>query len=909
MLWPALTICMDLGADGYCGINGLIHLWLLNVICWPDGSHGANRDFVLFLNIIGLKNFWILMCSSWNLPHGNEMHKDGRHWQMRKAMEFYFATKNPRDAKLFLANCRDMKNELVESGVMFAGVDPIEVEVFQYLKSTHPFAAKDRKCSFSRFLSVVSRPLELLKDWAQDRFARTYTAIECDFLRGKKFSAAVSVRTNGAELVGESGAHTSSKVLDIVDRSVRDSCANVVSLSVMMLSKDENKRLCNVTLSPAKHLKKWEGQGNAGNRSAPECERLAMVQATGGYMEHLNDMVKALSTPAVLEECGFETRPKAKEANNANELYLVELEFADMLGGNTFVLIGLRLRRGIFYMVGWPHSMSAVLKNDAAWDNRTMLRFARDRQHHQLLKDKPHPSLQDQVVLKGDEFNTTAVMQYVEAFKETADVVTTAVRAITSKKVKGPLSTVLIEEINGVQKNRDRAKHSCAYRRPEACMAVTLQSGVISEKHRYTSVSPDLPVKSKMSRLPQEAFDHDIKHRSLPYSDLVGHSPVKHYSPQANNNCVNVSHHQLLADSVAQFGEVMNLDDAWQGVFLEAHNRLCIRTRKLAKDPWAYYYACSHFETSTCNVWPCALKVVPGHDNEEWFELETALDMPHFYTVFDMKSKHLEVCRVQWKAPYNMFVDYPNARGKLPCACVPFRLGVFRSLCTLGAYCAYWNTGRTTVEDIADCIGLLYDKGDTTFQLLFKCIKHTLKFDDTQILNIMYEHRIKNMTNRERFAQEVMLVDEAFDVLEDADKRVALKEQIANQSRADSNTGFRFEYHTVARKNFDAIGKGGAAAKKKAKLTKFTECFEEGFDIGQPAAKHYLPPACSVWRMTAGRQGWAGQMEKNTRLSEPFDGEDTTCRAALQKLLKRIWDEYLFKYGKPPSACPFDFSG
>lgn len=173
---------------------------------------------------------------------------------------------------------------------------------------------KDRRCSFSRFLSVVAKPMDRLGEWAQDRLCRTFVALECDFLRGKRFASAVTVKAPATadgtnDSLGENGGHTSSKVLDIVDRSIRDSCANVVSVSVMMLSKPENLRICGILLSPARPLKVWEGGQNKRNRSSHECEQWAVEQASGAYMQHLNDMVAGLSNRSTLTRCGFAVDP------------------------------------------------------------------------------------------------------------------------------------------------------------------------------------------------------------------------------------------------------------------------------------------------------------------------------------------------------------------------------------------------------------------------------------------------------------------------------------------------------------------------------------------------------------------------------------------------------------------------
>ena len=172
------------------------------------------------------------------MPHGSDVHRDGRWYQIQAVNTHDYETQSPKTALLFQGNVADMHEEFVRLGVQFLGEEDRYVQVWNHLKATQLFEKKDRRCCFARFLSSVAKPQECLKSWAQDRFHRTHLGIECDPLRGKKFQAAVTLTPVSS---ADQHGHTSGKVLDIVDKSIRYSCANAVSVSVMMLSNDENK--------------------------------------------------------------------------------------------------------------------------------------------------------------------------------------------------------------------------------------------------------------------------------------------------------------------------------------------------------------------------------------------------------------------------------------------------------------------------------------------------------------------------------------------------------------------------------------------------------------------------------------------------------------------------------------------
>ena len=199
--------------------------------------------------------------------------------------------------------------------------------------------------------------MECLKDWAFDKFERTAVALELDFLRGRRFASQVTMRQmNADDLVAEGGAPTNPRIVNIIDRSIRDSCANVVSVSVMMLNDPHAERLCQCVLAPARALKQWQGHENKTNRSVGECRRWAIDQSCGAYVKHLTNMVRVLSDRAVLEDCKFSlsTEPEVLQEGRNSLLYHTEKEFGRLLGKGTFAMIGIRERRGLWYTNGYP---------------------------------------------------------------------------------------------------------------------------------------------------------------------------------------------------------------------------------------------------------------------------------------------------------------------------------------------------------------------------------------------------------------------------------------------------------------------------------------------------------------------------------------------------------------------------
>jgi hypothetical protein len=273
-----------------------------------------------------------------------------------------------------------------------------------------------------------------------------------------------------------------------------------------------------------------------------------------------------------------------------------------------------------------------------------------------------------------------------------------------------------------------------------------------------------------------------------------------------------------------------------------------------------------------------------------------------------MKSANIQACRLKWRAPVNQWHEFPNGRAEMPAAVRAFRCGPWRALYEVAAYSGFWQLGRTTLEDICKVLDIPIPDGCDLMGLLWGMVKHITDKPEDQVLDILY-HRLAHMHSANLFAQEVMALDEALDVLEESDKRVVIQEQSSATSSAAATKSFKASSAAKARSVRESGLAGKPAPKKRAKKKEFfKETFGHTFDIGQPAAKRFAPPGGSIWRSLTGRQGWNGHFPPNPRISTAFGDGTTTCRAACSDALIRLWDQYLTKHGLDWAQCPYDFN-
>lgn len=427
------------------------------------------------------------------------------------------------------------------------------------------------------------------------------------------------------------------------------------------------------------------------------------------------------------------------------------------------------------------------------------------------------------------------VLQYEAAFRETGNKVTDEVKTIISTKLRGPLSSVIIEEMNGVQKNRGRAKHgSTCFRRPPSAMAQTLQSGLLESKHRFTAVRPDLPVKEKMTRLPREAFEPKAAKRSLAFDAIVSTtSAVDYHSPASNKKCMNIADHQMLEDSKITFGRLAHLDKAWQGALVDGKHNIVVQHRRTDREAFRCFVGVASFESSACLVWPCVAMSVDGYPEQEYFELPGNEATPSMITIFDMRSPNIKACRVRWLAPVNQWQELPGCKATLPVAVRAFRSGPWQGLHEVAAHCAFWQLGRSTLEDICGILGIDVVAGTDLVGLLWTMIQRVTGLPDQGVLEILHQ-RLANLDISNSYAPEVLCLDEALAVLEESDKRAALEEQRSVPSKVEAHKSFKRSYFAKAKVVRQSAAKAEGRPRKRAKKKQlFRETFEDSFDISQ----------------------------------------------------------------------------
>ena len=110
--------------------------------------------------------------------------------------------------------------------------------------------------------------------------------------------------------------------------------------------------------------------------------------------------------------------------------------------------------------------------------------------------------------------------------------------AVNERRFTQILQTFSVEEIIGFQKNNKATMAQNRYRRPLSSMMSAIESGVLTERAKFKTVSTDIPL-PKRAKLGSGYFESSVEKQSLPSHELANDTQkTQHYSPKSENNNV-----------------------------------------------------------------------------------------------------------------------------------------------------------------------------------------------------------------------------------------------------------------------------------------------------------------------------------------------------------------------------------
>lgn len=446
--WPHVGVAMDLGSDQNATMHFLLYGLKAKASMIPDGSHAAHRDMVMLLRRMDLYPFWVFMLVSWNLPHG-PFQDDLRYAQLRQAMKDVYEKCSPHENVLYQEFFPIIARDFAAAGIELPGVEDPLLEVWALLKEREAMRGKGRSCNMNRFMGVVEEPERRLPHWGVDLWERTHVALELDFMKGKGLAERIKVRCAAADEGGQAAGRTSQGISNVEDKTLRSCSQNACTISVMMLSNPAHSRMVRAVLASASSLRRWHAEQNLQLRSAAGSLEWLRRQAQGGYFVHLNDAMKNLEDVAWLEKSEF-MLGEPRDDQQINDDVYTDDEFADLQGQAAIVLAGLRVRRGLWLVRGWPYSLYRCL-GSAEDCEKCIDQFMNDVENYAKLQGFGEQGAAIKKLLKRCIMQLTAVEQFRLAFDESNGAMTPDIRDLLQRRGRG---------ISGPRPSRTSTMHS-----------------------------------------------------------------------------------------------------------------------------------------------------------------------------------------------------------------------------------------------------------------------------------------------------------------------------------------------------------------------------------------------------------------------------------------------------------------
>lgn len=169
-----------------------------------------------------------------NLPHGKDL-DDSRFLQLRHAMQAHYSESSPDQSVLFRHYMPDIAKELESTGHTWGSEEGKADDVWQALVHREALKTTGGRMSLCRFQSVIAKAEVKVNEWFVDLLDRSYLAVECDMLQGKKFMERMRIAMPTDEDDGDDCGTTNPTVKTFEQRALRDACQNSVVVSVSLL--------------------------------------------------------------------------------------------------------------------------------------------------------------------------------------------------------------------------------------------------------------------------------------------------------------------------------------------------------------------------------------------------------------------------------------------------------------------------------------------------------------------------------------------------------------------------------------------------------------------------------------------------------------------------------------------------
>lgn len=233
----------------------------LNIDDVSDPSHDLHNDIKNAIAAGGLTAHNLLMCATWNVPHG-PWSEDTRYRQVVDGMEDLREFESPSTSPLFQALALNMLKDAGEEHLV--GTPDIEDELWRRLFEESPWVRKGSKMNQNRFLGNVFSPMAEDRHWTMRLFGYLHIALELDMLKGKAFSKILfpeNALSSGRSVVVEDSATLRRPLPE--EAVLRSACQHALVVAVLQLSNEDNRTRSRIIQLVCRPWARWHSTQNS----------------------------------------------------------------------------------------------------------------------------------------------------------------------------------------------------------------------------------------------------------------------------------------------------------------------------------------------------------------------------------------------------------------------------------------------------------------------------------------------------------------------------------------------------------------------------------------------------------------------------------------------------------------------
>ena len=354
---PMVMPCPDQGGSTVCPINYLlsenVHIdpfWCM--------SHAAHNDLKVGLKHAGLWTHMLLMLMAWKAWKGPFDSHD--HWgSVWNTIKANFDTLS-RDEDIWFQTCSlGMLNDVGEAHrVHEAGIGD---SLRRRLQADFTLTHLPGDASTTRFCDFIQRSRFEDAHWHCRLYGAGVTCHELKILDGsrhKAIHAAAEAAKAKLHAASSSGSKPSMKAqVEAEVRALRKSSVNALHLSYVMLSDEANQSRQRAIVLLAMPIVKFHQRANMASRDFDSAQAWMIDMCAGGVNDHLIAMVTEFNNVSNLEHIGF-SKPAgpitvSQDTDEHLEI-LAQNPLAENMGSFFLHLFGLRVKRCLGLMAGWP---------------------------------------------------------------------------------------------------------------------------------------------------------------------------------------------------------------------------------------------------------------------------------------------------------------------------------------------------------------------------------------------------------------------------------------------------------------------------------------------------------------------------------------------------------------------------